>query len=812
MDLQRIRNTLTPAQQAAFDLDTAWRRYRSEGGLDEDDSFEAWLAEQYPQVFDPLRTLTDAPVEVSIVLPSRFAALVDGTRTIPADARALADSESPTVLTDRTQSPRTTRVDRPAASAAPDFHYVLLGTAGKGGMGTVHIARDTELLRRVALKQLNPEADANASARTRFLREVQITAQLDHPNIVPVYALELAPGGTPAYTMKFVQGKTFHALLNEARDFFEGKRMPDETRTLPARIEHFLKVCDAMGYAHDKGVIHRDLKPANLMLGRHNEVYVMDWGLCRALRQPDETPADKSIVVSSADIPGSASDTQLGDVVGTPKYMSPEQAQGRNQQLDARSDQCALGLILYELVTLDPPYAGRSAYEVLVNAAAGRRRPVVHAYLGKRVPRELVAIIERATALSPDARYANVGEMAADLRRYLRGEAVLARPDALWQRAQRWIVRHRQAALNAVLGVIAFAAIAIGGLLWQNQQLFKTERLREQRLLELRDAVADVGDRVQTRMLQLEGAIQNLADSVDQVNEFGRPADNRFYLLRDFRDAAKAPPDLIPSKTYGGRISLDWPVWTIPPGMDESVALPTIRKLSALQHFRRDIYLRTAAMMSGGEADMYKVRIDAHANPGDDNPLAGIMLGFDNGIASRYPGWDALPTDYDPRQHPWYRLAAGKYGPQWGDPYRSSITHETELPLSVPMYAQDKHFVGVVSALLLPDKIVHALLDIDGVAGLRGVFLIDAEGHILAVTGKLFADQPQTTNNPDASLFPVPELLRRIKTGETGIFETSLGGLPAILAFDDVAPLSWHIVAVADPKILFKATAEPAAP
>ena len=257
----------------------------------------------------------------------------------------------------------------PSDSSAHAFHYTMLGMPAPGRHGHRAHHRDSELLRRVALKQLNANADANDSARTRFLREAQITAQLDHPNIVPVYALEVAPGGTPAYTMKLVEGRTFHALLNEARDFFAGGQWPDENRSLAQRLEHFLKVCDAMAYAHDKGAIHRDLKPANLMLGRHNEVYVMDWGLCRILRQSEDTPPDKSVVMSTPDVSGSASETRVGDVVGTPKYMAPEQAQGRNHELDARSDQCALGLILYEMVTLNPPYKGRRGLR-----GAGERR------------------------------------------------------------------------------------------------------------------------------------------------------------------------------------------------------------------------------------------------------------------------------------------------------------------------------------------------------------------------------------------------------------------------------------------------------
>ena len=155
-------------------------------------------------------------------------------------------------------------------------------------MGTVHVARDVELLRRVALKELSLEVAHDRSARSRFVREVQVTAQLDHPHIVPVYGLEVASGGRPAYAMKLVEGQTFGQLIADTRAFYEKKAPPDEDHALPARLEHFLKVCDAIAYAHERGVVHRDLKPANLMVGRHNEVYVMDWGICRLMTQPAE--------------------------------------------------------------------------------------------------------------------------------------------------------------------------------------------------------------------------------------------------------------------------------------------------------------------------------------------------------------------------------------------------------------------------------------------------------------------------------------------------------------------------------------------
>jgi serine/threonine-protein kinase len=735
----------------------------------------------------------DEPVEVSRILPARFA---------HADARTLDIAEAPTVRAASGSAPESKPA--PSDQGAQAFHYAMIGTAGAGGMGTVHIARDTELLRRVALKQLNANVDTNDSARTRFLREAQITAQLDHPNIVPVYALEVSPDGKPAYTMKFVEGRTFHALLNEARDFFAGGQWPDENRSLAQRLEHFLKVCDAIAYAHDKGAIHRDLKPANLMLGRHNEVYVMDWGLCRILRQPDDTPPDKSVVMSTPDVSGSASETRVGDVVGTPKYMAPEQAQGRNDALDARSDQCALGLILYEMVTLNPPYEGRTAYEVLANAASGKRRPIAHAYLRRRIPREMRAIIERATAYKPQDRYADVTALAADIRRYLRGEAVLAEPDRLWQRAQRWVARHRQAALNAVLGIVAVAAVAIGGLLWLNQRQFKAERLREQRLLALSTTVSDIGDQVQMRFLQLEGGIENLADSVSQILIHGQDTAQRVYLFEDFHDPTRVPADLVPSSLRPGKISLGSPVWIVPKNADRKALMTQVHRLAALQDFMRDIYARSARIIERSGQDLYAGKQPTVES--DASPLGAILIALENGLTARYPGWDGLPVNFDPRQRPWYAIARGKHGPQWGDPYASIGNGPVELPLSVPLYDDQQRFVGVVTAAFMPNLMIKSLFAMRGANAIRAMYLLDTNGHILAATGAAIPLEKPAQDESLHQLFPSPELLRRIKTGQTGVLETRLRGEPVVIAFDDVAPFGWSLAAVADPRKLFKST------
>ncbi|HSB60605.1 MAG TPA: serine/threonine-protein kinase, partial [Vicinamibacteria bacterium] len=277
MDLEALSQNLTELGHADIELEALYRRHRETGGDDDRDGFLTFLLNE------------------NRIGPAAFAALSSDATVIVTErlTGGLAETDMPTVL--QAEKPRTgdpVDVDAPtiyepsgprdatspAASLHGPSHYVVLGTAGRGAMGTVQVARDVDLLRKVALKQLAPEFAGDRGATARFIREVQVTAQLDHPHIVPVYGLEASAGGRPAYTMKLVQGRTFVELIRDTQAFYEEGKAPIEGLSLPARLEYFLKVCDAVHYAHERGVIHRDLKPANLMLGQYNEVYVMDWG------------------------------------------------------------------------------------------------------------------------------------------------------------------------------------------------------------------------------------------------------------------------------------------------------------------------------------------------------------------------------------------------------------------------------------------------------------------------------------------------------------------------------------------------------
>jgi len=305
------------------------------------------------------------------------------------------------------------------AAESPDLtgtRFRLLHRIGHGGMGAVFLAEDQTLGRRVALKVLDVPDEAGDLA-ARLLREARILAKLEHPGIVPVHDAGTLPDGRVFYAMKYV----------------EGSRLEELARSLvatPDRLRIFEKICDAVAFAHSRGVLHRDLKPENIMVGPFGEVLVMDWGVAKILREPaggaaapeappaparDESPAPDGPARCTA---SASPDTRDGAVIGTPGYMSPEQARGEAARLDERTDVYALGMIL----------------RFLLSGAIGDRGTI---------PAPLAAVCAKATHADPASRYRSVAALAADVARYLDGLPLEAYPDTLLRRARRTFERHQ---------------------------------------------------------------------------------------------------------------------------------------------------------------------------------------------------------------------------------------------------------------------------------------------------------------------------------------------------------------------------------
>src|SRR5262249_15034798 len=326
-------------------------------------------------------------------------------------------------------------------SEAGHSRYRPLRWHAKGGLGEVLVALDQEINREVALKRIQACLADDAQNRARLLLEAEITGRLEHPGVVPVYGLGLYPNGQPYYAMRFIQGDSLKDVIRQFHEADRPGRDPGEhSLAFRALLRRFIDVCNAVAYAHSRGVLHRDLKPANVMLGKFGETLVVDWGLAKVISCSEEarTASDVTLRPASA---GVLIPTQAGAVVGTPAYMSPEQAGGQLDRIRPVSDVYSLGATLYELVTGQAPFGGGDALEVLLKVREGRfRRP---RQVKGGVPPALEAICLKAMALQPEERYATAQDLAADIEHWLADEPVRAYPEPLTTRLRRWRRRHR---------------------------------------------------------------------------------------------------------------------------------------------------------------------------------------------------------------------------------------------------------------------------------------------------------------------------------------------------------------------------------
>jgi serine/threonine protein kinase len=316
--------------------------------------------------------------------------------------------------------------------------YSLLERVARGGMGVVYAAQDEKLGRRVALKVLDV-ADQNGELAHRLIREAQVLAQLEHPGIVPVHDVGTLADGRVFYTMKFVEGQRVDKHI-------------ETVESVPDRLRLFLRICDAVAFAHARGVLHRDLKPANVMAGPFGEILVLDWGLAKILRGPAnektvnrdpqatllEAPSAEEVERATTQV---SSVTGHGTVMGTPGYMSPEQAQGDIEHLDERSDIFSLGALLRFL---------------LAEHSHGKPSQLV-----RRIDKSLEAICAKAMAANPENRYSGVTALAADVSRYLDGLSVSAREETFLDKAGRFYRRHSV----AILLIAAYLVMRVALLL-----------------------------------------------------------------------------------------------------------------------------------------------------------------------------------------------------------------------------------------------------------------------------------------------------------------------------------------------------------
>ncbi len=418
--------------------------------------------------------------------------------------------------------------------------FRVLRPHARGGLGTVFVALDAELHREVALKQILDEHADDPASRQRFLIEAEITGGLEHPGIVPVYGLGSYGDGRPYYAMRFIRGDSLKEAIERYHADESFKHDPGR-RSLELRklLRRFLDVCNAIEYAHSRGVLHRDIKPGNVIVGKHGETLVVNWGLAKPLGKVESAHDSGERTLRPSSASGSA-ETLPGSALGTPAYMSPEQAAGDLDRLGLRSDVYSLGATLYCLLTGKPPFEG-DVFEVLPKVQRGEfARP---RQLDPSIDEALEAVCLKAMATEPGDRYASCRGLGEDVERWTADESVSAWREPLARRGRRWARRHWPlvtAAVAAVLVALAGLGAVLAVQRGANRALAAKNADLDRANVALREAVrqkdaanaalAEANERVQARFELAREAIRSFKAGVEEEEAL---KEDRLRPLRD---------------------------------------------------------------------------------------------------------------------------------------------------------------------------------------------------------------------------------------------------------------------------------------
>jgi serine/threonine-protein kinase len=410
-----------------------------------------------------------------------------------------------------------------ATSDGPRFR--VLRPHARGGLGAVFVALDAELNREVALKQIHDQHADDPTSRARFLLEAEVTGGLEHPGIVPAYGMGTYADGRPFYAMRFIKGDS----LKEAADRFhadESLRKDPGRHSLELRmlLRRFTDVCNAIDYAHSRGVLHRDIKPGNVIVGRHGETLVVDWGLAKAVGRVDPRvdAGERALVPSS----GGSAETLPGSALGTPAYMSPERATGELERLGIRSDVYGLGATLYYILTGRPPFEGGLHDVIRAMQRGDVTAPRRH---DASIDRALEAVCLKAMAHRPDDRHGSAKALSEDVERWMAEEPVSAWREPLMRRARRWATRNRTAVIGATAALVAWVVGLSAVLVVQTRAKAAITRALGRETDAYR-ALADAYD----ELAGSKAAVQSRYDlAVEAIKTFHTGASEDFLLKED---------------------------------------------------------------------------------------------------------------------------------------------------------------------------------------------------------------------------------------------------------------------------------------
>jgi serine/threonine protein kinase len=464
-------------------------------------------------------TVPSVPFEVETIS-------TDGTRP---------DAFAATVLASHRASPE------PPLYPVPGLHpdgsglsrFRPLSLHARGGIGEIYIARDEELARDVALKEIREEYVQNDRVRRRFVREAEINGKLEHPGIVPIYGLGFHEDGRPYYAMRFVEGETLQKALEGFKTDNKSASAGEWSVAIRPLLRRFVDLCETIAYVHSRNVLHRDLKPLNILLGTYGETLILDWGLAKVLdHPPDADPMNPfmvdSVVLSAPD--GEAQRTVIGETLGSPPYMSPEQASGRHNELSFASDIYSLGATLYAVLVGRAPIQGTTLLEILDRVRAGQFDPPTR--VEPRVPKPLEAICLKAMQLQPADRYPSASALADDLECWLADQPVSVFRDPWLTRVTRWARHHKTIVatslvllLSTLLGLAGFSA-----LVTRQKSAIEVEQTKVKEALRKEESSRALAEKNLKIGLKINDRLVEMADkrSLDQLDP-----DLRKAVLKD---------------------------------------------------------------------------------------------------------------------------------------------------------------------------------------------------------------------------------------------------------------------------------------
>lgn len=569
---------------------------------------------------------------------------------------------------------------------APDFahRFEFICNFAAGGMGRVAKARDIVFNRIVAVKTLKEPFNHDPHAIRAFIEECRLNASLDHPSIVPIYAMGRGQDGSWEAVMKLINGASLHALIESARAAEEKTRLSFRQRraAVIGRLEYFLKVCEVIEYCHSLKIVHGDIKPANILTGRFGEVYVMDWGCAR----PFGTVPER--------------------LSGTPNYLPPEFL--RDRKVTPQVDVFSLGMLLFEMVTLRRGWNGSpSAREE--DADSGTRCDVRAQAAFRRYPdnakinRQLEAIIRKAVHPDPAQRYENVHELAADVRCCIYDEEAKAAPDNPVRKLFRTLYRHRTTTILAAAGIVLFFCGWLF-LLYFHANEREQERTRNlMQRLKFQSYNDGLAIAVEKNVLLAQAQLLLFADNLIEDMQEPKERDSRFIDNEHYRDPAAAPPGMTVSELYARPVNLDYMVRIAP----ENAAASPLELPGAKQYV--DI-CRKILCYNLSSHDVNENRPVADELLSGKRPILRLFVRWANQICYSYPG-----TYEDPRERScqlrWREPGDFGKGKRivWSEPYPGE-NGELRVNCRYPMFDRKGEFLGVAGLELRLDRLFEPVI------------------------------------------------------------------------------------------------------